>query len=341
MQQKHESTIVDIARALNLSIATVSRALNNHPKISEATKKKVKEQADAVEYRRNTLASGLRGSRSNNIGLIIPRVSMYFHATAITAIQNLLHRHGYNLIIGQSNDAPEMEKELASAMFSSRVAGLMVASTFYTTDYTHFDVFIRNDIPLVFFDRVPVDFYPAQVIRGDDYQGGFMATAHLAEAGCKTIAHLSGPLSCNLYKDRYAGYVAALRQYKLPFKKEWVFFNELTPANATRIAQQLFARRPYPQGVFASNDTSAITILEYARAQGIAVPEALRIVGYSNDPRTAIISPPITTVEQFPGRVGEEAVTALLALLKRGPRKREQILTPVITAVELVKRASA
>ncbi|HVI43257.1 MAG TPA: LacI family DNA-binding transcriptional regulator [Chitinophaga sp.] len=339
--QKHESTIVDIARALNLSIATVSRALNDHPKISEATKKKVREQANALEYRRNTLASGLRGSRTNNIGLIIPRVSMYFHATAITAIQNKLHQHGYNLIIGQTNDSFEMEKELASAMFSSRVDGLMVASTFYTTDFSHFDVFTRNDIPLVFFDRVPVDFYPAQVIRGDDYKGGFMATSHLAKAGCKTIAHLSGPLSCNLYKDRYAGYVDALRKHRLPFRKEWVFFNELTPENALRIARQLFAAPPYPDGIFASNDTTAIILLEHARSLGIVIPEQLKIVGYSNDPRTAIISPAITTVEQFPDKVGERAVDALLELMKGRGRRKGEVQRPIITAVELVCRASA
>ncbi|PSL50253.1 LacI family transcriptional regulator [Chitinophaga niastensis] len=339
--QKHESTIVDIAKALNLSVATVSRALNDHPKISAATKIKVKEQANALEYRRNTLASGLRGSRTNNIGLIIPRVSMYFHAAAITAIQNKLHLQGYNLIIGQTNDAVEMEKQLASAMFSSRVDGLMVASTFYTTDFSHFDVFIRNNIPLVFFDRVPIDFYPAQVIKGDDYQGGFMATAHLAKAGCKTIAHLSGPLSCNLYKDRYAGYIDALRKYKLPFKKEWVFFNELTPENALLIAKQLFVKKPYPQGVFASNDTSAIVVLEYARALQLRIPAELKIVGYSNDPRTAIITPAITTIEQFPDKVGERAVAALLEIMNGARRKKDQVQTPIITAVELIRRASA
>lgn len=341
MRQKNESTIVDIAKALNLSVATVSRALNNHPKISAVTKQKVKEQADALEYRRNTLASGLRGSRTNNIGLIIPRVSMYFHAAAITAIQNMLYRHGFNLIIGQSNDSYEMEKQLASAMFSARVDGLMVANTLYTADYSHFDVFTRNDIPLVFYDRVPIDFYPAQVIRGDDYRGALLATSHLARAGCKTIAHISGPLTCNLYKDRYAGYVDALKQHRLPYKKDWVFFTELTPEKGQEIARQLLAGPDRPQGVFAANDTTAIAVLEHARELQIAVPEQLKIVGYSNDPRAAIVTPGITTVEQFPEQVGEKAVEALLKLMTAKKKNSGQIPTQIVTAVKLVKRLSA
>src|SRR5690606_9435831 len=134
------------------------------------------------------LASGLRNNRTFTIGMIIPRISMYFHAEVITAIQNQLHRKGYNLIICQSNDSYELEVELAATLYSSRVDGLLVASALYTSDYSHFDVFVKKGIPLVFYDRVPVNPYPAQMVRGDDYRGGYLAATHLIEIGCREIA---------------------------------------------------------------------------------------------------------------------------------------------------------
>ncbi|HEY9560421.1 MAG TPA: LacI family DNA-binding transcriptional regulator, partial [Anseongella sp.] len=187
-----ESTIVDIARELSISPATVSRALNDHPKISNKTKEKVRAKALELGYRRNKLASGLRNNKTYTIGMIVPRISMFFHAEVTTMVQNLLHKQGYNLIICQSNDSYELESELAATLYSSRVDGVLVSATLYTSDFSHFDAFVEKGIPLVFYDRVPVDYYPAQIVRGDDYRGGFLAGTHLVETGCREIAAIFG-----------------------------------------------------------------------------------------------------------------------------------------------------
>ncbi|QEC52597.1 LacI family transcriptional regulator [Anseongella ginsenosidimutans] len=335
---KLESTIVDIARELRISPATVSRALNDHPKISHRTKERVREKALEMGYRRNKLASGLRNNRTYTIGMIVPRISMFFHAEVITIVQNLLHRQGYNLIICQSNDSRELEVDLASALYSSRVDGVLVASTLYTTDYSHFDVFVQKGIPLVFYDRVPVDFYPAQMVKGDEYRGGYLAGEHLAEAGCKNIAAIFGLLGCCLYKGRYAGFKAALKAHKLALKKDQVFFHELTHENALATLDKLFSSKPYPDGLFTANDTSALAVLEFARENKIRIPGDLKLIGYSNDPRAASVTPAITTVDQFPGEVARQLVAALNKLLDNRSKKIMEKPEALVTPVALIKR---
>ncbi|WP_160711603.1 LacI family DNA-binding transcriptional regulator [Chitinophaga solisilvae] len=338
MSKRTEKTIVDIAEELKLSVSTVSRALNDNPNISARTKEKVKKMARKLGYRPNALAAGLRNNKSKTIGLIVPRISMFFPAAISTIIQNKLQEHGYNLIICQSNDSYEQEVALVNTLYSARVDGLVVSTTLYTTDFSHFDVFKDNHIPLVFFDRVPKD-YNVKVIKGDDYLGGHTATSHLIEKGCRDIVHISGPLSCNLYLERVAGYKSALQQNKLPFKKSRVFYHELTRDNAWATCEKIFAQRPYPDGIFASNDTTAITIMQYCRQIGLRVPEDLKIVGYSNDPRTEIVTPPVTSVDQYPAMMGERVVAALIELITSKqtttPRYSQEIIP-----IQLIARES-
>lgn len=338
MSIRSEKTIVDIAAELQLSVSTVSRALNDHPNISVKTKERVKKMARKLGYRPNAMAAGLRNNKSRTIGLIVPRISMFFPAAITTVMQNKLQEYGYNLIICQSNDSLEQEIALVNTLYSARVDGLAVSATLYTTDFSHFDVFKQHNIPLVFFDRVPND-YNVKVIKGDDLQGGYLATEHLISKGCRDIVHISGPLTCNLYKERLAGYKDALQKHKIPFKKQRVFFHELTRENALQTAQRIFEKKPYPDGIFATNDTTAVTLLEYCRNNGIAVPQQCRIIGYSNDPRTEIVTPSITSVDQHPVTMGERIVASLMELIQAkhpSTYKHSQEIVPI----ELVERDS-
>lgn len=339
MSKRTEKTIVDIAEELKLSVSTVSRALNDHPNISTRTKEKVKKMARKLGYRPNAMAAGLRSNRSRTIGLMVPRISMFFPATISTVIQNKLQEHGYNLLICQSNDSLEQEIALANTLYSARVDALAVSTTLYTTDFSHFDIFRDNNIPLVFFDRVPGT-HDVKVVKGDDYQGGLQVTEHLIERGCRDIVHISGPLTCNLYVERVAGYKKALQLYKIPFKKSRIFYQELTRENALQACEKIFAKQPYPDGIFAANDTTAITILEYCRKINLRVPEDIRIVGYSNDPRTEIIRPSITSVDQFPAMMGEKIAAALLDLIQQ-PKSTLQQFSQEIIPIQLIERESS
>lgn len=300
------------------------------------------DMAEKLGYRRNLMASSLRSNKTHTIGLMVPRISMFFHAEVITTIQNQLHKLGYNLIICQSNDCLQLEKELASIMFSSRVDALIVACTLQTEDFSHFDVFVNNNIPLVFYDRVPTKPYKATIVKGDDFRGGYLATQHLLELGCKKIVHISGPLTSNLYIDRSAGYKKALAQYNVPSNEDLIFYQELTHENARKAMEKIFEDEIKPDAVFTSNDTSAIAVLEFAREHNIAVPKNLKIVGYSNDSRTEIIRPSITTVEQFPTLVGNKVVDELMKNLNEKTNEVETTVQTEVTTipVQLIRRMS-
>lgn len=294
--------------------------------------------AAKLGYRRNTLAAGLRNRHSNTIGLIVPRISMYFQSAVITAIQNTVHQSGFNLIICQSNDSPQLETELVNALYGSRVEGLIVSCTMYTTDFSHFRIFSENKIPLVFYDRVPKQF-PAHIIRGDDFKGGYMAGKYLCSRGCKNMAFINGVLSSNLYQDRLTGFQAALKEEKVRLKKKWVFSQELTVANAQKVCNRIFSKPPYPEAIFCANDTTAITVLQIAQKLKLDIPKDLKLLGYSNDPRTEIISPAISSIEQFPAEMGIKTANILLKLI----REKNRFYKPVETVmpIELVIRESA
>lgn len=338
-KQPKKNSIQELAKALRLSPATISRVLNNHPHVHTATRNRVMAFVEKTGYTRNVMASGLRTNKTNTVGLIVPRISMYMHTEVITAIQNGLHAQGYNLIICQSNDSVEIEKDLARTLYASRVDAVIAACTLFTSDFSHFDILTQNNIPVLFYDRVPVQPYPASIVRGDDFRGGYLAASHLVQLGCKRIAYISGPLTCNIYIDRFAGVEKVFTQHKIPVRKDWLFFHELTAENARKAMHRLFAKAPYPEAIMAANDASAIAVLEYAKETGIKVPDELRIVGYSNDPRAAIITPSITTIEQFPGSIGKVIVTEVLKLLKPNS-ENATVAEPIIVPVELIRRMS-
>lgn len=334
------NTIIQVAEATGLSPATISRVLNNHPYVKEVTKKKVLEMIEKLGYQRNNIASGLRSNKTHTIGLIVPRISMFFHAEVITTIQNILYRHGYNLTICQSNDSVDMEKELLRTLQATRVDAIVAACTLHTEDFTPFDRLINSGTPLIFYDRVPTIKTQALIIKGDDIQGGYLATSHLIEIGCKRIAHISGPLSCNLYQDRLKGFYNAMKNGDIEVRPQWLFYHELNKENARKTLNKLFEGPEFPDGLVADNDTTAIAALEFAKERGLKVPADLKIVGYSNDPRSEIISPSITTIEQYPTQMGEKIVDVLMSLLQHKNLNQQELTAPMIIPVQLIRRLS-
>ncbi|ANI89007.1 PurR family transcriptional regulator [Arachidicoccus ginsenosidimutans] len=334
------NTILHVAEASGLSPATVSRVMNNHPYVKEETKKRVLDTIEKLGYHRNNVASGLRSNKTKTIGLIVPRISMFFHAAVITVVQNHLYKQGYNVMICQSNDSLQMEKDLVKTLHSTRVDAVIAACTLQTTDFSHFDLLMKSGIPVIFYDRVPMQKTSAILIKGDDVRGGYLAANHLIELGCKRIAHISGLLSCNLYLDRTAGFEKAMKQNNIPVNKDWIFHHELTYDNARRDLEKIFKKSKVPDGIVADNDTSAIAALEYAKEIGLNVPVDLKIIGYSNDPRSAIISPSITTIEQYPDLMGEKIVKVLMSILSR-TNTEDVLQEPTVIPVQLIRRFSA
>ncbi len=335
--KRTEVSIVDIAEALNISAATVSRALNNNVRISESTRQRVKDKAKEMGYRHNSMASSLRNRKSKIIGMIVPRISMYFHSYFMTALQNRVQEEGYSLIVCQSNDSIETEKQLAETLYSSRVDALVVSHTLYTESFSQFDGYVRSGIPLIFYDRVPIEPYPAHVVRGEDYRGGLISGNHLRELGCRRLAYISGPMSCILYRERTAGLEHAVEKYGLELPPEWVFHQELNVENAWTALRSIFSAKQRPDAIVAGNDTTALAAVQFAREMGIDVPGELKIIGYSNDPRASIITPPITTIDQHPEEMAKKVSNLLFGLLNMEDSLMHSLADDVVP-VTLVRR---
>jgi len=337
-KKQQQVTIKDIATVVGMSVSSVSRALSDHPHISKETKSRVTAVAQELGYRYNALAAALRSSRSKTIGLIVPRISMPFQAAVITAIQNRLQTFGYNLMIFQSNESPEQEKKIVNLLMGTQVEGLIVSVTLYTKDYHIFDRSTLGNVPVVFYDRVPID-KACHKIVGDEYNGGYQVTKHLLSQGCRRIAHISGPLSCSIYLQRLNGYKEALHEFNVPYDESIVFFHELNKENTLTSCQTLFQAREKPDAIFACNDTAALAVLEYAREKNIIVPQQLKVSGYANDSRTEISRPEITSVEQFPHLMGDGAAKLIMELIESTENTKSFI--SLTTPVELIPRTSS
>jgi DNA-binding LacI/PurR family transcriptional regulator len=209
MEESRDVTIYDIAERMNLATSTISRALKDHPTISDKTIKKVKKVAEEMGFRPNILAAGLRGNSTKIIGVLVSRINRPFISSLISGIEEIAQKAGYSVMITQSHDSYEDEVNLSKALYDSRVCGIICSLAMATRDTDHFQKFIDKNIPLVFVDRVPKDFNTYRVMI-DNYSAGYKATKHLIEQGCTRIAHITGSQYRNTYSERKRGYVDAL-----------------------------------------------------------------------------------------------------------------------------------
>jgi LacI family transcriptional regulator len=318
MSASKEITIYDIARALDISPATVSRGLKDHPGIRKDTKKRILEAAREMGYQHNTFARSLRIKRTNTIGVVIPRLNSYFMSTVIAGMEKVANQHGYNLIISQSQESAKREIASVNTMFNSRVDGLMVSLAYETENIDHFDSLLKKDIPIIFFDRI-VEHSKCTSITIDNTRAGFDATAHLLDQGSKRIVYIGGPLSRNVYTDRMTGYKQALAQRGIGFDQSLIIINNLSDQAGIEAAQQILQMEHRPDGIFAANDTSAVGCIGELKRAGIRIPDDIAVVGFNNDPIARVVEPNLTTIN-YPGlEMGEVAATTLINSLNKQP----------------------
>jgi len=313
-----EVTIYDIAETLNVSPATVSRGLKNHPGIKKDTKKRILEAARKMGYQQNKFASDLRRKNTNTIGVIVPRLNSYFMSTVISGMEKIANAHGYSLIISQSQESFKKEIASVTTMFNSRIDGLMISLAYDTKDTDHFEDLLRKQIPLIFFDRV-IEHPSCTSIVIDNKKAGYEATMHLISQGCKRIVHVDGNVNRNVYADRLDGYKQALTESKIAFDPALVIDNKLTDLTSSEAAQYILNMKKLPDGIFTANDTSAVACIRELKLADLKVPEDIAVVGFNNDPISRVIEPNLTTID-YPGQeMGEIAATTLINKLKKQP----------------------
>lgn len=336
--KKHQTTIIDIARELQISKSTVSRALHGHSDINENTRNAVLDIAKKLDYQPNLLAYGLAKSKSLTIGIIVPEFVNSFFPYVIIGAQEVANPAGYHILICQSNESYQIEVENTNVLMASRVDGLLVSLTGETPNADHFKKFERAGIPVVYFNRVSADDNASKVIV-DDYDGAFKGVEHLIQNGCKRIAHIAGPPNLLISRNRLQGYLDALKCYNIPVDENLIKAYDLKPENSHECVRYFFDLENKPDGLFAVNDPAAIAAMLAAKEYGVKIPDELAVVGFSNEPISALIEPGLTTLAQPMKTIGSTAI----GLLFEQMNSSEECFTPVtrILKTELIVRKSS
>jgi LacI family transcriptional regulator len=308
-------TIHDIAKKLDVTASTVSRALSDHPRISDETKKAVIKMAKQLNYQPNHIASALRSGKSKLIGVIIPSADRSFFSSVVRGIEEIANSLDYKVIICQSYDDPDKEKETIDALLSARVDGIVASTGKKTVTFDHYQRIIDKGIPLILFDRANLELKVSQVVI-DDYQGAYQAVKHLIDQGCKRIAHFTSTNKISIYKDRLRGYLDALRDAKIPIAEELIIESDLQLEDGRTSMEQLLKLKERPDAVFSSSDFGAMGAMQVLKENKIQIPEEVALVGFSNEPFTSYTDPPLTTVDQISITMGKITAEAFFDELK-------------------------
>ena len=310
MKKTEQITIHDIARALEIDSSTVSRALNDSPRVSVKTKKRILDKANYLGYQRNSLASNLRTNKTNTIGVIVPRISRNFFSNVISGIEETSYQAGYNVVICQSLESLEREKRIMNSLLSNRVDGILISPSMETISFDHLKAYKNHGGPIVFYDR-PIDFDNCSSISINDYRASFEATEHLILNGCKNIAHFSGPEVVSLYQNRKKGYIDALKKHGLEFKESYCIESMLSEKEGIESAKKIMTLKKI-DGIYSANDTAIIAAMQYFKSQGLNVPKDIAVVGFNNDPISEVIEPSLTTINQPDFEMGKIASSILI-----------------------------
>ena len=333
---KAHITIKDLAKELNISPSTISRALKDHPDISPKTKEIVKALAEKLKYRPNHLAQGLRNSKTNTIGVIIPEFIHFFFSTIISGIEDVAYSKGYNVILCQSAETYQREVTNTKALWNSRVDGMLVSISKETTEYTHFQELLNEGLPMVFFDRVSKKLNASQVIV-DDYDGAFNAVEHLISRGCKKIVHLAGPKNLEISKNRLNGYKDCLKKHKINFDENLVVWcPEGTYEESKRFTNVLLDKIDGIDGFFGCHDITALGAILAIKEKGINIPQEIKVIGFSDWQFSNLIEPRLTTVSQAGFEMGQAAATLLIDEIETDDDKITHIQKVIST--KLIKR---
>ncbi|PZX61325.1 LacI family transcriptional regulator [Algoriphagus ratkowskyi] len=311
-----KATIHDIAEKLKVTASTVSRALNDNPRISDATKKRVLKAAKDLNYQPNNIAAALRSGRSKLIGVVVPTANRNFFSSVIRGIEEFANSLNYKVVISQSYDDFEKEKQTIEALLNVQVDGIIASLGKTTKNVDHFKKIISKGIPLVLFDRVTNDLDVSQVVI-DDYYGAFQATEHLITEGCRRILHFTSAQNINIYKDRKRGYEDALLKHGIGVDPELILFSDMQLEDGRRIMQETLDRKIEFDAVFSSSDYSVMGAMQVLKENGLNIPQDVKLVGFGNEPFTSFTEPTLTTVDQKSIPMGQITAETFFEILNQ------------------------
>lgn len=304
-------TMRDIARELGVSVATVSRALNDRPRVSEKRRREITEYARSHNFSPNIMAGSLRNRRAMKvIGVIIPQLTHFYFSSILAGIEEEALGRGYRLMVAQSGEDCRREAETCRAFCENNVCGIIVSQTKNTLKYDHFQTLLDSGVPLVFYDRICTGVNASRVTV-DDYTGAFSAVAYMVRTGCRNIAFYGSSMRLEIAKNRYNGWRDALLRHGIN-PESCVKTLCDNRADAERLTPAVLEAENRPDGFFAVNDDTAIGIMYTAKRMGLRVPEDVSVCGFTNGAESRACDPALTTVEQNGREVGRQAADILI-----------------------------
>jgi LacI family transcriptional regulator len=336
--KKEKATIHDIAKKLNVTASTVSRALNDHPRISAETKKAVLKIAQKLNYQPNHIAAALRNGRSNIIGIIVPTADRSFFSSVIRGIEEIANTSKYNVMICQTYDSYEKEVGSIEALLNARVDGIIASFAKTTINFEHFLKARDRGIPLILFDRSNDELEVSHVVI-DDFLGAYKATEHLIQQGCKRIAHFTNTRKISIYKERLRGYREALQDNKLPFDESLVIESDLQLEDGRQSMTQLLKNKKIPDGIFSASALGILGAMQVLKENNYKIPQDVALVGFSNEAFTSFTEPALSTVEQHSMRIGNSAAEIFLEEISS--KNEKFIPQKIVLKPELIIRESS
>ncbi|MBE8720446.1 LacI family DNA-binding transcriptional regulator [Sphingobacterium pedocola] len=327
------TTIYDIAKALNITVSTVSRALNNISSISEETRNAVWEMAKKLNYRPNKIATSLSSGKTNIIGIIIPSAKIQFFSSVIHSLEQALKKAGYSILLYQTNESIESEKNGIQTLLEAQVDGIIISLSLETDNIDHIRKVESEGKPLIIFDRVHSELnVPSVAIN--DIQAGYIATKHLIDSGYKKIAYVSTRHKIKIFDDRFKGYINALQEANMPINENFVILDELSIQGGIKATEKLLKLKEKPDAIIGGDDFTALGIIKGLSIKGI-VPPKIGVIGFANQTFSEYITPSLSTIDQQAVKMGQECASLFLRLISKktsvnSPEKI--ILDPILIA---------
>ncbi len=334
-------TIKDIAKALNLSTSTVSRALNGSYEIGPETKKLVLEYAEKINYRPNPIALSLKDQKSHSIGVVVCEVANNYFSQAINGIESIAYNRGYHVIITQTHESFDRESANVQHLLSRHVDGLLVSLSAETTDVAHYKYLHEKGFPIVFFDRVAADINTHKVIA-NNFKGAYEATELLINTGFTKIAHLTNSNNLLISRDRFNGFKAALDKHNINFNYAWLKYCKhggMIQEEVEEAVKDLLNLDDRPEAIFITSDRLTTCCMSTLKNHGVKVPDGIAIVGFTNSDVAGLFDPPLTVVRQPAFQMGQMATEMLIQTIE-SKRPIEDYITREVET-ELIVRCSS
>lgn len=332
-------TIKDIAEKLKISVSTVSRALKDNHEISAKTRKKVQDLAKQLGYKPNPLAVALKTHKSHTIGVIVPQIVSTFYATVVKTIEEVADGYGYNVLVTSSNENFEKEKKSVDTLLANRADGIIMALSHETKEFDHVKQIQDSGIPVVLFDRTTSSVEGVSRVVTDGVTAAFQAIQHLVSVGCKKIAILTGPEQIAIGGNRMEGYRKALEANHISVKENYIrYCSDFTVQAGKEATLKLLDTRERPDAIFGITDDLAIGAIEAIKEKGFNIPNDVAVVGFSNTKRSRYMNPTVSSINQFPEKIGKIAADLLFEQITNS--RHAKIRKEVINCELIVRESS-